>query len=255
MVDLKNVFSNNLSNLMAQHNETISDLAAKTNIAYSTVSDWYHGRKMPRSGALQKLADHFNVNITDLLTQKVNENINNYHSDNYSKENNYKNKISQIMNAYPSGGNPLIPASVEDLEKVAVKRNYQVRVPIVGNIACGEPILAEENIVGYRDLTFDHKPDGTLFILQCKGHSMEPLIWDGSFVTIRQQSTVESGEIAAVLINDEATVKRVKYIKDDIFGKEVLLIPENKKYNTITLNKNNPGRILGKVIHVDFDVL
>lgn len=123
---------------------------------------------------------------------------------------------------------------------------------IIGEIACGDPITAEENIEGYTEEIFEKPvPSGTLFGLRCKGHSMEPTIHDGSIVTIREQPDVEDDEIAAVLIDDdsEATLKRVKHQGDSI-----ILIPDNKEFSPIILNKENPGRILGKVVHVSWDV-
>lgn len=74
---------------------------------------------------------------------------------------------------------------------------------------------------------------------------MEPTIHDGSLVTIREQPTVEDGEIAAVLVDDdnEATLKRVKHQ-----GDLVMLMPDNKEYDPIILDKDHPGRIVGKAI-------
>lgn len=81
------------------------------------------------------------------------------------------------------------------------------KVPLLGNIACGEPILAEENIEDFIRLDKDIPAD---FALRCKGDSMiNARIFDGDIVYIRQQPDVENGEIAAVLINNEATLKRV----------------------------------------------
>ena len=79
-------------------------------------------------------------------------------------------------------------------------------VPIVGEIACGVPITAEQNIDGYADL-----PDGIHadFALRCKGDSMEPTFFDGDLVLIRQQPEVENGQIAAVGVDGEATLKHV----------------------------------------------
>lgn len=131
--------------------------------------------------------------------------------------------------------------------------NFQrISIPIIGEIACGDPITAEENIEGYTEEIFEKPvPSGTLFGLRCKGHSMEPTIHDGSIVTVREQPDVEDDEIAAVLIDDdsEATLKRVKHQGDSI-----ILIPDNKEFSPIILNKENPGRILGKVVHVSWDV-
>lgn len=81
------------------------------------------------------------------------------------------------------------------------------KVPLVGTIACGEPITAVENVECYVDMTEDIHAD---FCLRCKGDSMiNARIFDGDIVYIRQQPDVENGEIAAVLIDGEATLKRV----------------------------------------------
>lgn len=95
-------------------------------------------------------------------------------------------------------------------------------VPIVGSIACGTPITAEENIEGYADL-----PDGIHadFALRCKGDSMSPTFNDGDLVLIRQQPQVENGQIAAVGINGEATLKHV-YKQDT----GILCVSDNPKY-------------------------
>lgn len=79
-------------------------------------------------------------------------------------------------------------------------------VPIVGEIACGQPITAEQNVEGYAEL-----PDGVRadFALRCKGDSMSPTFEQGDLVLIRQQPEVQNGQIAAVGINGEATLKHV----------------------------------------------
>lgn len=93
-------------------------------------------------------------------------------------------------------------------------------VPLVGQIACGSPVLAEENIKEYVDLPKHIKAD---YALSCKGNSMIGAgIYDGDVVYIRQQPVVEDGQIAAVLIDDEATLKRV-YHKNGT----LILQPEN----------------------------
>lgn len=115
--------------------------------------------------------------------------------------------------------------------------------PRLGTIACGEPILAEENIEAYDDIPDSIKCDFTLI---CKGDSMvNARINDGDIVYIKQQSQVDNGEIAAVLIDNEATFKRV-YIYED----KVVLQPENTKYPPFVYTKEdmNNIRILGKAV-------
>lgn len=115
--------------------------------------------------------------------------------------------------------------------------------PRLGTIVCGEPILAEENIEAYDDIPDSIKCDFTLI---CKGDSMvNARINDGDIVYIKQQSQVDNGEIAAVLIDNEATLKRV-YIYED----KVVLQPENTKYPPFVYTKEdmNNIRILGKAV-------
>ena len=117
------------------------------------------------------------------------------------------------------------------------------KIPLVGTIACGEPILAEENIEDYVSIPKDLAGD---FALTCKGDSMiNARIFDGDIVYIRQQDTVESGEIAAVLIDNEATLKRVKLLPD-----RIILEPENPLYDPMVFRgeEMNTVRILGKAV-------
>lgn len=117
------------------------------------------------------------------------------------------------------------------------------KVPLLGTIACGEPILATENIDKYIEMP---ESVGGTFALKCKGDSMiNARIFDGDIVYIREQPDVENGEIAAVLIDNEATLKRVyKY------PSKVVLRPENPLYGDMiyTDEELNQIRILGKAV-------
>ena len=98
-------------------------------------------------------------------------------------------------------------------------------LPLVGRIACGTPILAEENVEGYVDVP---KSARATFVLLCQGDSMAPRIQDGDFVYVRKQPTVENGELAAVRIGTEATLKRVYYSPDR--PDQLFLQAENPSY-------------------------
>lgn len=126
-----------------------------------------------------------------------------------------------------------------------------VRVPILGKIACGEPILADENISGYRYESPDMLPNGNVFFLQAKGDSMHPTIPSDSYVLIREQPEVEYGQIAAVLVNGdtEATLKRVKK-QGDI----VMLMPDNPEHEPFIVTPDNPAKIIGRAIKISIDL-
>ena len=119
------------------------------------------------------------------------------------------------------------------------------KVPLLGNIACGEPIFAEEE---HGEYVFTSDSIDVDFCLRAQGDSMiGARIYDGDIVFIRRQDMVDDGEIAAVLIGDEATLKRVRYDKEA----EILsLYPENPKYKTMHFVGKDLEqiKILGKAV-------
>lgn len=119
------------------------------------------------------------------------------------------------------------------------KRKYKY----LGEIACGEPIFADEQYETFIELDSDIHAD---FVLKAKGDSMiNARIHDGDIVFIKEQNDVNDGEIAAVIIDDEATLKRV-YKYDDY----IMLNAENPAYKPIQINKTDAKnvRIIGKAI-------
>lgn len=149
-----------------------------------------------------------------------------------------------------------------DVLQVSVNRLFPVpdgvipvtssrKIPVLGEIACGEPILADENIKEYIETPVNGLPTGTIFYLKAKGDSMKPTIPNGSLVLIRQQPVVEDGEIAAVLFTEdnEATLKRIKRA-----GQTVILMPDNRDFEAIVATDDNPVRILGKAVRVTTDL-
>ncbi len=125
-------------------------------------------------------------------------------------------------------------------------------LPILGSIACGKPIYAEEEHESFaaagRNLDAD-------FCLRAVGDSMTGArIFDGDIVFIRSQSSVDNGEIAAVIINDEATLKRVYFYPDE--GK-LILSPENPKYAPLVYvnDELNEIKIIGKAVAFQSSVM
>lgn len=201
-------FSERMNKAMDFNNITQSELCRITGIPKSAISQYLSGSFKPKQDRLLLIANALDVSEAWLLGIDVPEDKNNFRS---------------YLGVLP------IPKTT--------KR------PRLGAIACGEPILAQENIEDYDDVPEDIKCD---FTLLCKGDSMiNARINDGDVVYIRQQDTVENGEIAAVLIEDEATLKRVfKY--DD----KLVLQPENSKYEPFIYIKEemNKVRIIGKAV-------
>ncbi|MFD3703057.1 transcriptional repressor LexA [Nocardia sp. NPDC058658] len=116
-------------------------------------------------------------------------------------------------------------------------------VPVLGRIAAGGPILAEQAVEDVFPLPRELVGEGSLFLLKVVGQSMvDAAICDGDFVVVRQQNVAEGGDIVAAMIDGEATVKTFKRI-----GKDVWLMPHNPHFEPIP---GNDAQILGKVVTV-----
>ncbi len=130
-----------------------------------------------------------------------------------------------------------------DFEKYGLKPVEKKRFPMLGKIACGKPIYCNEEYESYVEASADINAD---FCLIARGDSMiNARIFDGDVVFIREQPTVNNGEIAAVVHDDEATLKRV-YIQSD----RIILRAENPLYTDIVFEREemNYVRILGKAV-------
>ncbi len=126
------------------------------------------------------------------------------------------------------------------------------RLPVLGEIACGVPIFANEERESFIMAWADTDAD---FCLIAKGDSMTGArIYDGDIVFIRSQDTVEGGEIAAVIIGDEATLKRVYYYPDE---QKLILSPENTKYSPLVYvgEELSSIKILGKAVAFQSSVI
>ena len=194
---------------------TQSELAKVLDVAESAVSMWELGKRRPDYEMLEAIADYFNVDMNYLLGQ------------------------SDVRNQFR------LDFGFDNILFVPNSSS----IPILGTIACGDPILAEENIEGEVNLPEYIHAD---FALRCKGDSMiNARIHDGDIVYIRQQPTVNNGEIAAVLIDDEATLKRV-YIGMNSEGvvDTLILQPANPRYQPMFFKGEEleAVRILGKAV-------
>jgi repressor LexA len=133
--------------------------------------------------------------------------------------------------------------ALEDEEAVRAARPAPAYVPVLGRIAAGGPILAEQSVEDVFPLPREIVGEGTLFLLQVKGDSMlDAAICDGDWVVVRQQPTANNGEIVAAMLDGEATVKTYRF-RDG----HVLLIPHNPAFEPIP---GDDATILGKVVAV-----
>jgi repressor LexA len=199
-------FCDMLSYLRKRENLSQAEFAHRTGLTRSAVSMYETGKREPDFETLELIADFFNVDM-DFLTGR---------SDVRSRSS--------------------LPANIVPLPKMK-------KVPLLGTIACGTPILAAENFDGEVDIPENIHAD---FALRCKGDSMiNARIFDGDIVYIKQCDIVEDGKIAAVLIEDEATLKRVRLYDD-----HVVLEPENPLYRPMVFwgEEANKVHVLGRAI-------
>jgi len=147
----------------------------------------------------------------------------------------FQNLIDKnILKKKDDGSIQFVQYEFNDNETTSVQT---VKIPLLGAIACGLPILAEENIEAMIAVSTKlAKPTNKYFLLQAKGDSMnEKGINDGDLVLVKQQNSADNGDIVVALIDDEATIKELR-INDD----NVLLLPRssNKTHTPIILSRN-----------------
>ncbi|MET0017863.1 S24 family peptidase [Oscillibacter sp.] len=126
-----------------------------------------------------------------------------------------------------------------------------VMVPVLGDVAGGIPMLAQENIIDYEEVSKDLTACGDIMGLRVNGHSMEPRICDGDVVIVRRQGDADTGDVAVVLVNgDKATVKKIKKDADG----SIWLIPNNPAFEAKHYSPQEqhdlPVTIIGKVVEL-----
>lgn len=158
----------------------------------------------------------------------------------------------RAMEVMRRGGGGAADHDVEarDVPVRPLRRDDDARVrsvPLVGEIAAGAPILADEQVEDTYDLPATLVGDGTLFALRVRGESMlDAGVLPGDLVVVRQQAEVEQGEMCAALVDDEATVKFFRRTRTG----EVFLDPANEAYEPIAVPPDAQSAILGRVVSV-----
>lgn len=249
-------FSTRLKYLRKKTGQSQQALATELNISKSSVNMYERGEREPNFETLEKIADYFNVDM-NYLTGWSDDPIN-YDDGDF---------LASIPLSYieASNGNvkqawKMMQAVDEDAKKEPVQSlplnctpvdfNKLQKIPLLGQVAAGLPLYAEENIEGY---TYTELNGGAeYFALRVKGDSMDAMgIKDGYIVIVRRQSIVEDGEVAVVMVDDEnATMKRF-YRADRM----VTLLPQSNnpehKPQIYDLAKTKV-EVIGKVVKVEF---
>lgn len=211
----KSDFASRLSQALEARGMKAADLSKKTKVAEGTISCYINGRYEAKQNRVQVFAEALDVNPAWLMGYDV---------------------PMEAERSQPAPAPRPIPKGFEPMPKMK-------KIPLVGSIACGTPILAQQNIEKIVDVPENIRCD---FSLTCHGDSMEGAgIHDRDVVYIRIQPEVENGEIAAVRIGEEATLKRVYYQNGTL-----TLMPANAAYAPMvyTGQELNDVQIEGKAV-------
>lgn len=205
-------FTQRLRNAMQTSGMKAIDLHERTGIGKATISEYLSGSYEPKQKNVYKLAEALHV------------------------------APSYLMGLSEQGTSTAPP-----VQKVT---QYTYRIPVVGRVAAGRPILAQDEIIDYEYIDERlHKGGDQYFGLIVKGSSMEPTIHDGDTIIVRVQESVENGQIAVVLVDGEdATVKEVKESEDGLtlIGHNVAVYTPH--FYSCEEVENLPIRIVGRVI-------
>ncbi len=211
----KSDFASRLSQALETRGMKAADLSKKTKVAEGTISCYINGRYEAKQNRVQVFAEALDVNPAWLMGYDV---------------------PMEAERSQPASAPRPIPKGFELMPKMK-------KIPLVGSIACGTPILAQQNIEKIVDVPENIRCD---FSLTCHGDSMEGAgIHDRDVVYIRIQPEVENGEIAAVRIGEEATLKRVYYQNGTL-----TLMPANAAYAPMVYTgpELNDVQIEGKAV-------
>jgi repressor LexA len=199
---------NIFENLLKINKTTVYRVSKETGIAASTFSDWKSGRSVPKLDKIKLIANYFDVPLEYMLTGE---------------------KESLLFEKCDVGRSPF---------------ERGIRVPIIGEIRAGSPIITNESILGYEYAEVSDAEE--YFYLRVQGDSMKNIgMIEGSLVLFHKQQYAEDGDVVACLVGgDSATVKRFRRSKKNIF-----LMPENDEYTPIKLStddfESGDARILG----------
>lgn len=214
--------------LLKEKNCRNIDVSKATGIPPSTFSDWKKGKSSPKLDKLKKIADYFDVQVEYL-----------------TGESEYRTKSDWLININKNEEDILL--GQYGLQPIDIHK-----IPLLGSVACGEPIFASEDRELYVEVGTDIKAD---YCLTAKGDSMiNARINDGDIVFIQRTDSINNGEIGVVLIDNDVTLKRIYYYPND---NKLILQAENSKYEPMVYlnNELDKIRIIGKAIAFQSDII
>ena len=196
MTEKVSTFAARLKEGLSLRGMTQAELSRRANLDKSSISRYLKNEYKGNQDAVYKISQALNVSEAWLMGYDV----------------------PMEPQGQSAPAKPTIPPGFLPMPEMA-------QVPLVGRIACGTPITAEQNVEQIVSIPAAWR---ATFTLMCKGDSMAPRIQDGDLVAVRSQPEVENGEIAAVRIGEEATLKHVY-----VYSNYIELRPENPEYNSI----------------------
>ncbi len=212
----KEILSKNLKQYMEKKGITQKEMSEIVGVATSTFNDWMKAKKYPRIDKIEIMANYFGILKSDLIEEHT--------------------------------GTPASdPKTFDNIFPISVKK-----FPLLGEIACGEPIFANEDRESYIMVGTDIDAD---FCLKAKGDSMiGARILDGDIVFIKKTDIVDNGEIAAVAVDDEVLLKRFEYSREENI---LALHSENPRYKTKRYSGEQLDhiRVLGKAVAFQSDII
>lgn len=219
-------FSDFINNYLEKNNLSYREMGELCNVSHTEIGRLAKGKK-PTVKTIEKIAKGSKYSKNELM------------------------KLAGFIEKedYEQNSNKLPPNAIP------VNEETTTLIPVLGRVACGEPLLAESNIIGYRLVLKKTINGGTYFFLQAEGDSMiNAGIVPGSFILIREQEEVENGEIAVVCFMDgfdaEATVKRIH--RTD--GKLVLQPESPNPQHKVQIVDRGRVEIIGKVVGIQTDL-
>lgn len=269
---LKPIIAGNIKKYLNEFNKKPADLQRGTGIAQSTISDYTSGKTLINPGNVEKIASFFGVLKSDIDPRFSDEWVNENEFPIIEKTVDTMKKLEE-----PRQQVVLDTASSQLMEQIEKKRlsffskkidfdkitnivpydpDKEGYAPVIGEIAAGTPILAEENFDGMRPVYGKYAGRDDVFWIRVRGKSMETEIHDGSFALILQDPNPAEGSIGAVRFIDDncATLKCVYYEYDENgYPLRLRLEPLNPDYPIQYADEYNPAEIEGRLVKVEQD--